>query len=125
MSGFPVGFLSGLLSGLLPGLATRIAGAAPDATASGPAADAAAVEHLLRPLVHMLSTDAPSAPATLWLLAACLMAAAAWIMTDSLRQRHHGPPAQGSRPPCRSSSPLAPVPAQPQRPHPSQSTRPA
>ncbi|WP_353119090.1 hypothetical protein [Nitratidesulfovibrio sp.] len=124
MSGFPVGFLSAVLSGLLSGLATRIAGAAPDATANGPAAGAAAVEHLLRPLVHMLSTDAPSVPATLWLLAACLMAAAAWIMADGLHQRHQGSPTQG-RPPCRSSSPRTPVPAQPQRLHPSRSTRPA
>ncbi len=118
MSGFPTGLLfapaSNVLTGLLPGLpqglAARMAEAAsvisPDGAAHAP--DGAAVAALLRPLLHMLSTDAPPAPTTLWLLAACLAAVAAWFMAGMIRRRRHGAPTRDHGPPCPSCSPCPP-----------------
>ncbi|MDR3045817.1 MAG: hypothetical protein LBU75_16400 [Desulfovibrio sp.] len=94
--------LTDLLTGVPPGLAARMAEAAPAIGSGGaaPAPDPAAVADLLRPLLHMLSTDAPSAPATPWLFAACLAAGAAWLMAGTIRRRHHGTPTRDHRPPC-------------------------
>lgn len=110
MSGFPIGLLlapvsnmlTGQLTGVPSGLAARMVEAAPAIGSGGaaPAPDPAAVANLLRPLVHMLSTDAPSVPATLWLLGACLAVGAAWLAADIIRQQHAGTSTRGRRPPC-------------------------
>lgn len=99
ISGFVLGLMSGLMPGLMSGLmpGPAIALAARPADASAP--DAAALADLLRPLVHMLSTDAPSITATLWLLAACLAVGIAWAMVDHMRQGRHGMPTSAHRPP--------------------------
>ncbi|EGY25126.1 hypothetical protein DA2_2707 [Desulfovibrio sp. A2] len=84
------GFILGLMSG------PTIALAASPADASAPDA---ALANLLRPLVHMLSTDAPSITATLWLLTACLAVGGAWVMLDHMRQGRHGAPTPDHSPP--------------------------
>ena len=97
ISGFVLGLMSGLMSGPMYGQMPGPAMAASPADASAP--DAAALTDLLRPLVHMLSTDAPSITATLWLLTACLALGGAWIMLDHMRQGRHGAPTPDHRTP--------------------------
>lgn len=100
ISGFVLGVMSdlmyGLMYGRMPGPAIALAARPADANAP----DAAALADLLRPLVHMLSTDAPSSTAILWLLAACLAVGVAWVMLDHMRQGRHGAPTPDHRPPC-------------------------
>lgn len=104
ISGFVLGLMPGLLSGLtsdlmmhgqMPGPGIALAASSADANAP----DAAALADLLRPLMHMLSTDAPSITATLWLLAACLAVGIAWVMLDHMRQGRHGAPTPDHRTP--------------------------
>jgi hypothetical protein len=99
ISGFVLGLMSGLMSGpmygQMPGPAMALAASPADASAP----DAAALADLLRPLVHMLSTDAPSITATLWLLAACLAVGGAWVVTDHMRLGRHGAPTPDHSPP--------------------------
>lgn len=99
ISGFVLGLMSDLMSGpmygRLPGPAIALAASPADASAP----DAAALADLLRPLVHMLSTDAPSITATLWLLAACLAVGGAWVVMDHMRLGRHGAPTPDHSPP--------------------------
>lgn len=89
------GFVLGLMYGQMPGPAIALAASPADASAP----DAAALADLLRPLVHMLSTDAPSITATLWLLAACLAVGGAWVVMDHMRLGRHGAPKPDHSPP--------------------------
>ena len=93
ISGFVLVLMSGLMLGQMPGPAIALAASPADASAP----DAAALADLLRPLVHMLSTDAPSITATLWLLAACLAVGGAWVVMDHMRLGRHGEPTPDHR----------------------------
>jgi hypothetical protein len=95
ISGFVLGLMSGLMPGQVPGPAIALAASPADASAP----DAAALADLLRPLVHMLSTDAPSIMATLWLLTACLAVGGAWVVMDHMRLGRHGEPTPDHSPP--------------------------
>lgn len=95
ISSFVLGLMSGLMYGQMPGPAIALAASPADASAP----DAAALADLLRPLVHMLSTDAPSITATLWLLVACLAVGVAWVMMGHMRQGRHGAPTPDNRTP--------------------------
>lgn len=84
--------ISGFVLGLMSGPAIALAASPADASAPD-----AALANLLRPLVHMLSTDAPSITATLWLLTACLAVGGAWVVTDHMRLGRHGEPTPDHR----------------------------